>query len=248
MSHPLPRVVGELSLTVQQLSATLALHELPSAVHEELSQLLKAQSEWCGHLSAHADRPTSPSDLSEMSSMSSPGTTTPVARSPASTPEGRHTYKGTPNSVGSEPPAAEGTAEYAEWKTKMLLRLRRYLARRLAAEQTKLAQAHKAANAAAFASKMLEADLRKVNVALVERPSIPEEPVEAPIPEAKASVPAPKPQTPDAHGHAHDDRTTTSFADALARPKCASALSASSLPTPRVLELDDGSSWAGREP
>ena len=242
MSPPLPRVANELSLTVATLRATLSLHELPAPVHDELFSILSSQTEWCSHLTSHAEqRCSSPS--SDLSVLSSGGSVTPVA-----SPARYSSANVTPSSVRSEPPAPEGTAEHARWKGQILLRLRRYLGRRLAAEQGKLMSAREAADAAELTSSMLEADLLKVDTALAElaamgesdAPSSPSPNGEyapaSPVAVEREAVRAPKPSTPDAHAAPHDDATCQGPA-----PKCASVLTGSSLPTPRMLELDEGS-------
>ena len=66
----------------------------------------------------------------------------------------------------SQPPADASEADHTEWKSRLFLRLRRYLTRRLRAERDRHSKATADAEAADWAARMLEGDLLKVDLSL----------------------------------------------------------------------------------
>ena len=174
----LPRIVSELDLAVSTLRAALAVHEpsIPATALTELEAVAKAQSDWVAELKtavagSAGQPPASPSSASLLSSVSA-GSTPACSPAAARTPSSSVT-------AASAPPGDEASPEFAVWKARMLMRMRRYLTRRLDGERAKLAAAVDAVEAAEFASRMIESDLAKVDLALHDlRPDIVPSPVE----------------------------------------------------------------------
>ena len=159
------RVHGELSLAAANLRATIALHQesLPPDALEALKSVASSQTEWLEELSSTTGpaEPLSPDALSAISIDSSP------VASPRRAESSRSPF------ASSTPPDIEGSEQ---WRSKMLLRLQRYLNKKLENEHAKLASHTRAAEAADFTGRQIKCDLKKVDAALqqlIDGPSSP---------------------------------------------------------------------------
>jgi len=160
-----------------------------AARSKELVQLAEAMKvAWSAAPARYEPDPASPPHVS--------GRRNPADMSPSLYSDSSLLSSPMSNSVGSplaadrvalsQPPPEASEAEHTEWKSRVLLRLRRYLSRRLRAERDRHSKATTEAEAADWAARMLEGDLLKVDLSLRQLLRMP------PIPDEEAlSVPTP---------------------------------------------------------